>query len=81
MMVAEVTMRTTVAIDDDVLQAARQRADSTGETLGQALSALARETLTRVATGSVRNGVTLLPRSSGASATLEEVKQLQDELP
>lgn len=74
-------MRTTVTIDDDVLLAARQLADSTGQTLGQALSALARASLTRRAAGEYRNGVKLLPVAAGARATtLEDVNALRDEL-
>jgi hypothetical protein len=40
-------MRTTVRIDDDVLRAARQLADSKGQSLGQTLSELARASLGR----------------------------------
>ena len=39
-------MRTTVAIDDDVLAAARERAAREGRTIGEVLSALARLGLT-----------------------------------
>lgn len=74
-------MRTTVTIDDDVLLAARQLAHSTGQTLGQALSALARASLTRRAAGEYRNGVKLLPVAAEARATtLEDVNALRDEL-
>ncbi|HWT32532.1 MAG TPA: hypothetical protein VN107_02140 [Microbacterium sp.] len=76
-------MRTTVNIDDDVLAAARQYADARGLTLGEALSQLARATLTeRAREGGRRNGIVLLPRAVGAgSATLDDVNRLRDDLP
>lgn len=40
-------MRTTVTIDDDVLQAVRERARRTGRSIGEVLSELARTALTR----------------------------------
>lgn len=74
-------MRTTVTIDDDVLRAARQLADSRGQSLGQALSDLARASLTRVESSEYRNGIKLLPVRDGApGATLEEVKALLNEV-
>jgi hypothetical protein len=74
-------MRTTVKIDDDVLRAARQLAESKGQSLGQALSALARASLTRSAASTCRNGVKLLPVNPTASrSTIEEVNALRDEL-
>lgn len=49
--------------------------------LGQALSALARASLTRRAAGEYRNGVKLLPVAAEARATtLEDVNALRDEL-
>jgi len=76
-------MRTTSIIDDDVLLAARQRATNTGESIGQALSAIARLGLAPTISGrKIRNGITLLPVRPGATgATLEEVNRLRDELP
>ncbi len=74
-------MRTTVKIDDDVLQAARQLADAKGQSLGQTLSELARASLTRPGVSQYRNGVKLLPVGPGASrSTMEEVNALRDEL-
>jgi hypothetical protein len=74
-------MRTTVTIDDDVLAAAKQFADARGLTLGEALSQLARATLTeRRRHGGTRNGVVLLPAPSEAGrATLDEVNSLRDD--
>lgn len=40
-------MRTTVSIDDDVLDAVRERARRTGRSIGEVLSDLARTALTR----------------------------------
>lgn len=76
-------MRTTVSIDDDVLRGARQIAESRGQTLGEALSSLARESLTRASPGGgVRNGIVLLPTSDAETrAGLEEVNSLRDESP
>lgn len=72
-------MRTTLTIDDDVLQAARQLADSTGQTLGQALSSLARATLTQSSVGATRNGIKLLPVASNArAATLDDGNAFRD---
>jgi hypothetical protein len=74
-------MRTTVKIDDDVLRAARQLAESRGKSLGQTLSDLARASLTRTEAGEYRNGVRLLPVGRRASgSTMEEVNALRDEL-
>lgn len=76
-------MRTTLTIDDDILAAARQRADADGTSLGQALSAIARDALTTPQQHArTRNGITLLPTSSSATrSTLEEVNALRDEAP
>lgn len=73
-------MRTTVTIDDDVLAAAKQFADSRGLTLGEALSQLARATLTERRRFDTRNGIVLLPASSAATqASLEDVNALRDD--
>lgn len=75
-------MRTTVTIDDDVLAAAKQFADARGLTLGEALSQLARATLTERRRFDTRNGIVLLPASSDAgSATLDDVNALRDDIP
>jgi hypothetical protein len=73
-------MRTTLTIDDDVLAAAKQFADSRGLTLGEALSQLARATLTERRRFDTRNGIVLLPASStGRHASLEDVNALRDD--
>lgn len=76
-------MRTTVAIDDDVLAAAKGLAAREGKTLGEVLSALARQALQRpAAPAGFRNGVPLLPVQPGATpVTPELVNRLRDELP
>jgi hypothetical protein len=77
-------MRTTLAIDDDILAAARHLAERDRRSVGEVISALARQGL---ASGSrtaraERNGVPLLPNRRGAaSVTPELVNQLRDELP
>jgi hypothetical protein len=76
-------MRTTLAIDDDVLMAAKSLAQREQKTIGAVISTLARQALRRqTPLQSVRNGVTLLVAgASGEPVTLELVNQLRDELP
>ncbi len=77
-------MRTTLAIDDDVLSAAKHLADRERKTLGEMVSALARQGLARAgrAPAAQRNGIPLLPARKGAApVTMELVNQLRDELP
>lgn len=78
-------MRTTLAIDDDVLAAAKDRAARQGQSVGEVISALARLGLQGGGQSkpmAVRNGVPLLPRRNGAAAvTLDLVNQLRDEVP
>lgn len=77
-------MRTTLAIDDDVLAAAKHLAERQRRSVGEVISALARQGLSRGVRGprAVRNGVPLLAVRKGATAvTLELVNQLRDEIP
>jgi hypothetical protein len=76
-------VRTTLAIDDDVLAAAKSMASQQRKSLGEVISDLARRGLRpSVRRGAVRNGVPLLPVRSGAPpVTLELVNKLRDELP
>lgn len=75
-------MRTTLAIDDDVLDEARALADHQQRPLGEVVSTLLRQALTRpVETPEYRNGIRLLPRRGGPRITLEHVNALRDELP
>lgn len=80
-------MRTTLAIDDDILAAAKHLAEREHKTVGEVMSALARQGLARAARGTrgaptQRNGVPLLPsRRDATPVTMELVNQLRDELP
>lgn len=75
-------VRTTLAIDDDVLLAAKAIAEQERKTLGEVVSALARNALRRPQPPAIRNGIPLLPiRSSKAIVTLDTVNALRDELP
>lgn len=76
-------MRTTLAIDDDVLAAARELASSQQKSVGEVISALARHALRPPATGrKTRNGVPLLStRRDAQRVTSELVRQLDEELP
>ena len=77
-------MRTTLTLDDDVLTAARGLAEQQRKTVGEVVSALARQGLRRDAgvRPATRNGVVLLPSGPDAKAvTLALVNQLRDELP
>lgn len=73
-------MRTTITIDDDVLEAVKERARAEGRTAGETLSDLARRALSQenaAVTGS-RNGFPLLspPR---AQVTNELIDTLRDQ--
>jgi hypothetical protein len=75
-------MRTTLAIDDDVLAAAKHLAQRQQQSVGEVISALARQGLSRGhrSARAERNGIPLLPSGKGAVAvTLELVNQLRDE--
>jgi hypothetical protein len=76
------TMRTTLAIDDDVLDAAKELALSQNRTVGEVISSLARQALTSAESRRrTRNGVPLLPVRKGAPrVTSELVHQLRQEL-
>ena len=74
-------MRTTLDIDDDVLQAAKELAASRRRTAGQVISELARKGLAEpAASARVRNGVPVLPRRPPASprSTMKLVNELRD---
>jgi len=74
------SMRTTLNIDDDVLQAAKELAAVRGLTAGRVLSDLARAALAPDRTARTRNGVPLLPpRPTGAPRpTMKLVNDLRD---
>ncbi len=71
-------MRTTLAIDDDVLAAVKERARREGKTAGEVLSDLARRQLTQTPqqAGRTRNGLPVLP-SRGTPVTNELIDRLR----
>jgi hypothetical protein len=75
-------MRTTLDIDDDVLQAAKELAEAHRTTAGKVLSELARKGLAPPRSAArVRNGVPLMPRQAPGTApmTMLRVNELRDE--
>lgn len=74
-------MRTTLDLDPDVLQAAKELAAVRGLTAGQVLSELARKALDSGRAARVRNGVPLLPRHPPGAPrpTMKLVNDLRDE--
>ena len=75
-------MRTTLAIDDDVLSAAKAIARQKNQSIGQVVSELARKSLRPPAASIERNGIALLPvRNPDAVVTLDIVNALRDESP
>jgi hypothetical protein len=74
-------VRTTLDIDDDVLQAAKELAGNRRKTTGKVLSDLARQALEPRGRQPIRNGVRLLPRrrSSSPKPTMDLVNRLRDE--
>ena len=74
-------MRTTLDIDDDVLQAAKELGALHGKTAGQIVSELARRSLSPSARHHLRNGVPLLPRraAGGLKPTMRLVNELRDD--
>lgn len=75
-------MRTTLAIDDDVLLAAKAIARQQRKTVGEVVSDLARRSLQAPSAPAARNGIPLLPvREKTAVVTLEIVNALRDETP
>ena len=78
----EINMRTTLAIDDDVLAAAKHLAERDHKSVGEVVSALARRGLmpTSRQHKAERNGIPLLGGGS-TPITMELVNRLRDELP
>ena len=72
-------MRTTLEIDDDLLQVARQLARQRGTTIGQTVSELVRQALEPKTAGRVRNGVPLFaPKPGARKPNLNLVNRLRD---
>jgi hypothetical protein len=82
MQAGEVVMRTTLAIDDDVLMAAKELADFQQTSVGAVISSLARKALIpSQPVSSSRDGVPQFPIQPGSKpVTLEIVNKLRDEL-
>lgn len=74
-------MRTTLDIDDDILEAVKEIASNRSATAGRVLSDLARAALEPTAPALVRNGVPLLSRRPAGSPkpTMALVNRLRDE--
>jgi len=74
-------MRTTLDIDDDLLQAAKELAETRRTTAGRGISDLLRKALEPGRTLKVRNGVPLLTRRPPGSPkiTMKLVNELRDE--
>jgi len=76
----KIAVRTTLAIDEDVLAAARAIAQQTNRSLGEVVSDLARRALRPPAEQTERNGIPLLPRRrAGEIVTSDLVNALRDE--
>jgi len=75
-------MRTTLAIDDDILAAAKELADVQQTSIGTVISSLARKALIpSQQTGATRYGVPQFPIQPGSKpVTLEIVNKMRDEL-
>ncbi len=74
------SMRTTLAIDDDVLIAAKAIAQQQDRSLGDVISELARRSLRRPQSTASRNGIPLLPATPDTPVvTMEIVNALRDE--
>jgi hypothetical protein len=74
-------MRTTLDLDEDVLQAAKEIAANRRTTAGKVLSELARKGLATGKAPRVRNGVPLMPRRPPGrpKPTMELVNRLRHE--
>jgi hypothetical protein len=73
-------MRTTIDLDEDVVEAARELAKARSSTMGQVISELARVSLAGRRSLSVRNGVPLFaPKPSPVRPDLALVNSLRDE--
>lgn len=73
-------MRTTVTIDDDILDAAKSIAASRGVAIGAVLSELARKGLERPSEYTQRSGLPVFcVREDAPIITTEQVKRQEDE--
>lgn len=75
-------MRTTIDLEEDVLLAAKEIAKQRGIMVGQVISDLARQAMTRRVPVSRKHGLPLFPVQPDAGViTLELVNHLRDEMP
>jgi hypothetical protein len=73
-------MRTTLELDDDLVNTAKDLARQQGSTLGRVISDLALQSLAAQAPPKYRNGFrVLVPRPGAPRADLELVNRLRDE--
>ncbi len=74
-------MRTTLDLDPDILQAAKEIAAARGSTLGKVVSDMVRKSLESPRAARVRNGVPLLPRRAPGAPkpTMKLVNDLRDD--
>ncbi len=74
-------MRTTLDLDDDVLQAAKEIAAAKGLTAGKVVSDLVRKALEPAQRSAIRNGVPVMPRQAAGTPkmTMALVNELRDE--
>lgn len=82
--VASCIMRTTLDIEDDVLQAAKEIGRRTRSSTGKALSDLARQALTQPRARTVKEekalyGFRPLPAAPGKIVTNEQINRLREE--
>ena len=66
-------MRTTLVLDDDVLDSARALAERRGVSIGRVLSELARKGLSAPEPGARRNGILLFPVQPDAGVVTPEI--------
>jgi len=73
-------VRTTLDLELDVLQAAKEIGAARGMSAGQVISELVRRALATTTTARVRNGVPLISRKAGSPPlTMAAVSRLRDE--
>jgi hypothetical protein len=72
-------MRTTLDLDDDLIQVARQLAEQRGATMGRIISDLVRQALEPKHAPKMRNGVPLFARSAARPNRAWLVNKLRDE--
>jgi hypothetical protein len=75
----DLIVRTTLDIDDDVLQAVKEIAAVKDSTAGKIVSELARQALLPKRSARIRNGVPLFSTVTGRVITMEAVNSARDE--